>query len=304
MKVEGHMILGYNLAFVEDPRIGLEHLEKAIALYDTDRPRARRLGLGSNPGVIARTVSSLFLWILGYPDRAQRRAAEGITLAQRLNHPYSLAYTHFHTGLLYQWLRNPEVAHERAQVVLDLAEEHGFQIWSAIGTCLRGAALVDMGMIEMGLALVEKGIEAYRGLKTPPVFWPLLLYLCAGAYHAASRPADGLALMQEAIEFETVGSSRTLVSEFLNLQGDLLLAFSSANTTQAESCFQQAVDTARGRHALMSEFRAALRLSRLWQEQGKTEQAWELLHESYTKMTEGFALPDLKEAQALLKELS
>jgi tetratricopeptide (TPR) repeat protein len=304
MQVEGHMILGYNLAFVEDLRVGLEHLEKAMALYDPERPRVRRLGFGSNPGVIIRTVSSLFLWTLGYPDRARQRADEGITLAHKLNHPYTLAYTLFHNGLLHIWLRNPEVAHERGQAVLNLAEEHGFHIWSAIGTCLRGAALVHMGSVEMGLALVEKGIEAYRGLKTPPVFWPLLLYLCADAYGAALKPEKGLVLMKEAIEFETAGSSKALVSEFLILQGELLLALSSANEAEAEFCYQEAVDSARAGHASMLELRAALRLSRLWQKQGKTEQAQKILSEAYGKMTEGFTTPDLKEAQALLAELS
>jgi predicted ATPase len=304
MQVEGHMILGYNLAFVEDIRVGLEHLEKAMALYDPERPRVRKLGLGSNPGVIIRTVSSLFLWMLGYPDRARQRADEAITLAQKLNHPYTLAYTLFHNGLLHIWLRNPEAAHERGQAVLNLAEEHGFHIWSAIGTCLRGAALVNMGSIEMGLALVEKGIDAYRGLKTPPVFWPLLLYLCAGAYGAASRPEKGLVLLKEAIEFETAGSSKALLSEFLILQGELLMLLSSGNTAEAVLCFQQAVEVARAGHATMLELRAALRLSRLWQKQGKKEQAQKVLSEAYAKMTEGFNAPDLEEAQALLAELS
>jgi adenylate cyclase len=275
-----------------------------MALYDPERPRVRKLGLGSNPGVIIRTVSSLFLWMLGYPDRARQRAEEAITLAQKLNHPYTLAYTLFHNGLLHIWLRNPEVAHERGQAVLNLAEDHGFHIWSAIGTCLRGAALVNMGSIEMGLALVEKGIESYRELKTPPVFWPLLLYLCAGAYGAASRPEKGLVLMKEAIDFETAGSSKAMVSEFLILQGELLLSLSSANVAQAEFCYQEAVNSARAGHVSMLELRAAMRLSRLWQAQGRIEQACSLLSDAYAKMTEGFATADMKEAKSLLTELS
>lgn len=304
MLVEGHMVLGYNLAFIEDPRVGLDHLEKAIALYDPGRPRARRLGLGTNPGVIILTVSSLFLWMMGYPDRARKRSADGVMLAQKMNHPYSLAYAHFHNGLLSLWLRNPEVAEERAQAVLNLAEQHGFQIWSAVGTCLRGAALVGLGSIEMGLGLIEKGIDAYRGLKTPPVFWPLLLYLCAGAYGAASRPEEGLVLMKEAIEFESSGSAKTLVSEFLILQGELLLALSSANTPEAESCYQQALDNAQAVHASMLELRAAMRLSRLWYEQGHKEQARKLLSEAYSKISEGFTTADLQETQTLLADWS
>lgn len=304
MLIDGHMILGYNLAFIEDPRVGLDHLEKAMALYDPVNPRVRRLGFGTNPGVTILTVSSLFLWMMGYPDQARGRAGEGIALAEKLNHPYSIAYAHFHNGLLHLWLRNPEVAQERGQSVLNLSEEHGFQIWSAVGTCLRGAALVAMGSVEMGLALIENGLEVYQGLKTPPVFWPLLLYLCAGAYRAASRPQEGLALMKKAIEFETKGSAKVLLSEFLILQGELLLALSSKNTGEAESCYRQAVDNARATHTAMLELRAAIRLGRLWQEQGKTEESKKLLEEAFSKMTEGFALPDLREASALLAELS
>jgi predicted ATPase/class 3 adenylate cyclase len=304
MQVEGHMVLGYNLAFVEQPQAGLDHLEKAIALYDPRHPRARRLGLGTNPGVIILTVSSLFLWMMGYPDRARQRATEGITLAQKLDHAYSLAYAHFHNGLLHLWLRNPEIAQERAEAVLNIAEEHGFQIWSAVGTCLRGAALVGMGSIETGLALTEQGMNTYRVLKSPPVFWPLLLYLCAGAYRAALRPADGLMFMKEAIEFETKGSAKALVSEFLILQGELLLALSPTNVAEAQFCYQQAVDNARAVQAPMLELRAAMRLSSVWHDQGKTEQARKLLSDAYTKITEGFTTADLQEAKALLADFS
>jgi predicted ATPase len=304
MLVEGHMVLGYNLAFVKDPQIGLDHLEKAIALYDPGRPRVRRLGLGTNPGVICLTVSSLFLWMLGYPDRARKRAADGILLARKMDHAYSIAYAHFHNGLLNLWLRNAEVAQESAQAVLELAEEHGFQIWSAVGTCLRGSALVGMGSIEIGLALIEQGMNAYQGLKTPPVFWPLLLYLYAGAYGAASRPEDGLRLLNEAIEIASAGSGKTLASEFFIRKGELLLAVSPANAAEAESWYQLAVDNAQEVHTPMFELRAAMRLSRLWQEQGKKEQARKLLSDAYTKITEGFTTPDLKEANTLLTNLS
>jgi predicted ATPase len=304
MRVEGHMVVGYNLAFITDPQIGLEHLEKAIELYDPKRPRVRRLGLGTNPGVISLTVSALLLWMLGYPDRAQKRAASGIMLAQKLAHAYSLAYAQFHNGLLNLWLRNFEIGQESAQAVLELAEEHGFQIWSAVGTCLLGAALVGLGSTEKGLALIVQGITAYRGLKTPPVFWPLLLNLCAGAYGAASRPEDGLRLLDEAIEISSESTARTPLSEVLIQMGELLLALSLDHAGEAETLYQQAVNNAQEVHAPMLELRAAMRLSRLWQKQGNTERARNLLSEAYKKMTEGFTTEDLKEASALLAELS
>jgi predicted ATPase len=189
---------------------------------------------------------------------------------------------------------------------VELAETYGFQIWSAVGSCLRGAALVNLGRIAEGLVLTEQGLKAYRGLKTPPVFWPLLLHLCAGAYGAASRPKDGLSLLDEAMAVEKLSSSSSevLTPEFLILNGDLRLALSSHNAVEAESLYQGAVDSARKMSAAMVELRAAMRLSRLWQNQGKSEQARELLSAAYSKITEGFTAADMKEANALLAALS
>ena len=188
MKIEGLLVSGqYLWRLGTNPQLGLEHIEKGIALYNSQRRHVTRLGIGPDPGVVGLNVSALFLWTGGYPDRAYNRAADAIALAQELNHPYSLTYAQFHNGLLNMWLRNYENVRDSAQAVLELAEMHGFQIWSAVGSCLLGAALVNTGRIDQGLALIEQGLNAYRGLKTPPVFWPLLLHLCAGAYGAASR---------------------------------------------------------------------------------------------------------------------
>jgi predicted ATPase len=306
MKVEAQLILGYNLAFRDNPQMGMDHLDQAIALYDRGRQRVRRLGIGSNSGVISLTVSALFLWMLGYPDRARTRAADAITLARKMNHPYTIIYALFHNGLLNLWLKNYGITEENAQAVLELAQEHGYQIWNAVGLCLHGAALVSLDSVDEGLAQIEQGIKAYRGLKTPPVFWPLLLHLCAGAYGKASKPAEGVPLMNEAIEVASAsgGSGKTLKSEFLIQMGELLLSISAQNAAEVEALYQQAVDNAREVHTPMLELRAAMRLSPLWQEQGKQEQARKLLSDAYTKMTEGFTTHDMTEASALLADLS
>jgi predicted ATPase len=304
MKIEGNMILGYNLAFLKDPQIGLDYLEKAVASYDLQRQRVGRLGLGTYPAVVSLTVSALFLWMLGYPDRAHKRAAESILLARKVNHPYSITYALFHNGLLNIWLKNYEIAQDSAQALLELAEAHGFQIWSAIGSCLLGASQVSLGSTEKGLVLIEQGLKTYRGLKTPPVFWPMLLHLCAGAYSIASKPEVGLHMMNEAMEMGSSSSAKTLVSEFLILRAALLLALSSDNAAEAEALYQQGVLFAQEVHVPMLELRAAMGLGRLWHEQGKNEEARRMLNDAYSKMTEGFTTADLKEASALLADLS
>ncbi|HSJ87491.1 MAG TPA: AAA family ATPase [Anaerolineales bacterium] len=304
MRVDAQTILGYNVAFQENPQMGIEYLEKAIALYDPGRPRVRRLGLGANPGVISLTVSALFLWMLGYPDQARTRAADSIKLAQKFNHPYSIAYALFHNGLLNLWLKNYETTEENGQKVLELAQEHGFHIWNAVGLSLHGAALVGLDSMEQGLAEIEQGMKSYRALKTPPVFWPLLLHLCADAYGTALKPAEGLSLLNAAIEAASQGAGNTMKSEFLSLRGELLLAISSQNAAEAEFLYQEAINNAQAVHAPWLELRAALKLSRLWQEQGKKEQAQKLLSDAYTKITEGFSTHDMLEASALLATLA
>jgi hypothetical protein len=80
------------------------------------------------------------LWMLGFPDRALERANRAVALATELEHPFTLAYALFHTGFLHLWRREPELMRDRAVGLLDVADEHDLQIWSALGTFLLGAA--------------------------------------------------------------------------------------------------------------------------------------------------------------------
>jgi len=304
MRVEGHLVLGYNLAFLRSLSLGLDHLEKGIANYDPDQHRSHRFRLGNNPGVACFTTSALVQWMLGFPDRALKRANDAVALASRLNHPFSMAYALFHTGLLHLWRREVELVQGRAQAVLDITEKHEFQIWRAVATCLHGAALAGMGWAEEGLMQNNRGMDLYQGLKTPPVFWPLLLLIRAGVCGQAGRPEEGLALLDEAMEIVGQGSGNPLASEFCRLKGDLLLALSPENLAEAEPWFQQALEIAQERQARMLELRAAMSLSRLWREQGKAEHGRQLLSDAYERLTEGFTTADLKEASALLADLS
>ncbi len=304
MRVEARLVIGSNLGSLDQLGPGLDHLEKGIAAYDSHRPRSRRLGLGANPGVVCLMASALFLWMAGFPNRARERAQDGIALARMLDHPYSLSYALFHAGLLHFWLYEPEIAKANAQALLDVADEHGFQVWSAVGACLNGVALAATGSPEEGLPLIHRGVQAYQGLVSPPVFFPLLLLLEANARGLANRPAEGLELLNQAIEIASPHYGKSFRAEFYRLKGDLLLAMSKANSAEAQFWYQQALNMAREVTAPMLELRAALRLSAAWREQGKAEEAHKCLSEAYAKLTEGFETADLKEARALLQYLA
>jgi predicted ATPase len=92
--------------------------------------------------------------------------------------------------------------------------------------------------------------------------------------------------------------------ELYRLKGELLLQQSSDNQAEAETCFHHALDIARNQQAKSWELRAATSLARLWQQQGKREEARQVLAAVYDWFTEGFDTADLQDAKSLLDELA
>ncbi len=300
IRVEGDLVLGSSMAFQGDIHGGLEHLDRAIASFESHGYRSPPFRLGNNPGVACLTTSAILLWLLGYPDRALERANRAVALATELGHPSTLAYALFHTGFLHVWRREPELVRDRAKRVVQVAAEHDLQIWVAVGRCLLGSAETTMGRFEEGLSEINQGLDLYQGLRTPPVFWPLLLSLRARAFAQAGRPEEGLGLVQEALAL--AGFKGPLVPEFYLLEGDLLLAL--ANEEDAEARFHKAFEIARNLDARMSQLRAGLRLYRLSGDRGALEQGDRALHALYESFSEGFGTVDLIEARDLLDSQS
>lgn len=302
-RVEGELVLGASLVFLGQLRAGVEHLERGIDAYDLARHSHARLRFGNNPGVVCFTTSGLVLWMLGHPEKARERAAAAIDLADSLHHPASVAYAQFHAGLLHLWGRDHELAGRCADVVLDIAEGNDLPVWGAVGKCLRGAAFSGSGAGEEGLGLIEEAMGTYQQLRTPPVFWPMLLYLNAGACGSADRPQEGVALLDEAIRTASDTAGRTLWSEFWRLKGELLLTLPAGDADEAEGCLKRAVEAAAELDAPMMQLRAAVSLARLWRARGMEGRARVLLLEARSRLSDDSDSADLREADALLRDL-
>jgi predicted ATPase len=115
---------------------------------------------------------------------------------------------------------------------------------------------------------------------------------------------DGLQALAEAHTLVEQHEERYWEAEIHRLRGVLLLRQPGTPQAEAEACFQQAMDVARRQEAKSLELRAAMSLSRLWQQQGKQAEARALLAPIYNWFTEGFDTADLQEARALLDELT
>ena len=153
---------------------------------------------------------------------------------------------------------------------------------------------------------MERG--APRGLWRPKT-GPFALYgwnpyLLAEAHGKVGKTEEGLTVLAEALATVDNTEERNWEAELHRCKGELLLMQQGQKVGEAEECFRKALDTARRQQAKSLELRAAMSLSRLWQQQGKQEEAYRLLEEIYGWFTEGFDTADLKEAKALLEELS
>jgi predicted ATPase len=246
---------------------------------------------------------ALILWLLGYPDQALARINDALTRAQELAHAHDLAFTLCYAAQLHQLRREGPLTLELAEAAITLSIEHGFALYVARGAPLRGWALAEQGQGEAGMAQIYQGLTAWRatGAEVQRPYW---LALLAEACGTLGQPEAGLTALAEALTLADKTRERWYEPELYRLKGALLLQQTSANHGEAAACFHQALDVARAQQAKSLELRAAMSLSRLWQQQGKPDEARELLRPIYGWFTEGFGSADLQEAKALLDEWS
>jgi predicted ATPase len=242
------------------------------------------------------------IWLLGYPEQALGHLHEGLALVHALAHPYFLAQARCQAAFVLQMRRDVSAVHEQAVAAVMLSTEQGFRQWAAMGTILRGWALAMQGQGEAGLAQVHQGIAAYRAtgaVMFVPLWCTILADVCAHFGH----PDDGLQALAEAHTLVEQHEERFWEAEVCRLRGVLLLRQPGIPPVEAETWLQRALDIARRQEAKSLELRAAMSLARLWQQQGKHQEAHDLLAPMYNWFTEGFDTADLIEAKALLHEL-
>jgi tetratricopeptide (TPR) repeat protein len=292
--VEGHYVLGSNLAFSGDLDNGLLHLERAIELHDPRVHGSNRFRLGPNTGVVARVASGLLLWQSGEVDRGIGRVTAALELARQIDHPYSIAYATYHCGFLALGRYRFEEALTKARELSVVAEENDYPIWRTLATVLEGVSLTALGQPEKGLALTEAGIDLYRGLSAPPVFWPEVLNLRATVHALAGRPERALELIDEAIATDG-GDPELMVSK-----GDFLMMLIEPDLNLAESVYRKASELALTRRARLTQLKALNRLVRLRRGDEGAPNGIQELAALYATFTEGFEEVELVSANEVI----
>jgi len=296
-------VSGCNLLWLGELSQAISKFDKMIAFYDPLKHGELHHFYGSDPGIACLTWSAWTLWLLGYPENALRRCQQAIDLGQKLDDPDCQLFAQQLTAFLYLLMRDPEGAFDLMQSCSLLLAQHSLPLFSAEDEFYRGLYQVQNGGIETGLASMSKGLEAYQSIGTRNML-SMHFTLQAEAFLQDGQIDKAAQQLQQAQEFIEETGERYYQAETLRVKGEMLLLQSSNNEEDAEACFCQALQIARQQKAKTLELRAAMSLARLHQSQSRLAEAHQTLTQVYDWFSEGFDTPDIKEAQALLKEFS
>jgi predicted ATPase len=303
MLVAAHRALGATLYYLAAVAEAHTHFAQGIALYNLQQHRASTFLYGEDAGVVCHHFAASALWLLGYPAQGRAQMDEAVTLAQQVAHPFSLSFALSNAAMVHQFRREGRATQACAEAAISLTTEQGFPYWRAFSSILRGWALAQQGQAQEGIEQIHQGLTIYPATGAE-LLQPYFLALLAEAHGTIGEPETGLTVLTEALTLTDKIGVRWYESESYRLKGELLLQQNSDHQAEAERCFQEAMAIAQNQQARSFELRAATSLARLWHQQGKRQEAHDLLAPIYHWFTEGFDTADLQEAKALLDVLS
>jgi class 3 adenylate cyclase len=243
-----------------------------------------------------RAFTSLVQWVLGYPDLARAIIAE-LLVASRA--PTELAFARLGATLLNVTLKDWKAVDSHAEEGIRLAHEHGLMMFLLLFGINRPWARAQMGHIEESVSeMLRLRADVFASSGKYYFFQGL-----ANIYLLSGRQQEGLEAVDEALANVARRGLRFMEAEILRLKGELLL-LGGNRSMEAADCFEDAIGLARQQSAKSWELRATISLARLLVQQDRRDEARTMLAEIYNWFTEGFDTADLKDAKALLDELS
>jgi predicted ATPase len=299
----GHRLMGTSLLLIGEITAARTHFDQALALYNPAEHRTLTTRFGLDHGVSALYHRSWALWILGYPTAAMADADQALKRAREIDHAPTLGFVLSLTGLTRTFCGYYAAATTQAYELARLAEEKGAAQLKAAGMMTLGWSFASMGKPAEAVKLLTSGTAAYRSTGARVYMAAFLPYL-ARAYMDLGEYAEASRCIDEAMNAVDSSGERLWEAEVYRSAGEIALKPPEPDLINAERYFGRALSTARLQQAKSWELRAAMSMARLWRDQGKRDEARELLAPVYGWFTEGFGTLDLKDAKALLDELT
>ena len=286
------------LALTGDLVNGKEHYDRALAIYDPAEQGPLTTPSGRDFGVALLSFRSSCVWQLGYPAASRVDADRAVKNARKTGHAATLIYALSRAGRTNIWYGNYVAAHSQVDELIALADERG----KAFGTAIRGWLFAVTGKGSDAVRAITSGITSLRSTGAT-LYEPAHLQYLAMAYAELGQLNDAWRCIDDTIEAIERSKERWCEAEAYRIAGEIALNSLARDPAKAEAYFDRALAVARHQQAKSWELRAAMSMARLWRDQGKRDEARELLAPVYGWFTEGFETRDLKEAKALLDEL-
>ncbi len=243
------------------------------------------------------------LWFLGFHDRALARWRESLTAARRDFNPVNLAITTGAFAEVHGYGGELRAMKEQLEAHLAINDQYGLAaVIPGREKVLDGWCRVAQGELEGGITMIRQGIElnSTNHYRVNSAFYASLL---ARASALTGRMTEGLQILDQALSQVEQSGECFFEAELFRLKGEFLNS-SNADLSSVETCFRRAIEVARAQRAKALEIRATTGLARMLAKQGKRDEARAMLADIYNWFTEGFDTADLKDARALLDELS
>ena len=299
----GHRVMGASFLYSGDIAQGRAHYDLAMAPYDPMQHRALATRFGVDIEVAVLPHRSLALWLLGYPESALADTDRALKNARKMGQDATLMFALATSSITLINCGKYETASAQADELTALADEKSAPLWKAFATMNRGSVLAFTGEASNALELITSGISLFRSTgATGRVSWYLISL--AWAYAELGQIEDARRSIEEATIAVDKTKEKWCEADLNRIAGEIELISSAGDATKAEACFERALTVARAQQAKSRELRAAMSMARLWRDQGKRDEARELLAPVYGWFTEGFDTRDLKEAKALLAGLA
>jgi predicted ATPase len=243
------------------------------------------------------------LWLLGYPDAALVDADQALRHAREIDHAATLMFALALTPQAHFLSANYATASAANDKLLALAYEKNARYWKAVGTVLKGNLFAVSGRTLDAIQEITSGLTAFRSTGAT-LYVPSWLSYLARAYADLGKIDDAWHCISEATTEIGMTKQRWCEAEVNRVAGEITLMSPEPDAAKAQEYFKRALAVARRRQAKSWELRAAMDLARLWRDEGKPQQARELLGPTYGWFSEGFDTLDLKEAKGLLNTLA
>ena len=297
-----HRMMGMTLMSVGSPMKGREHLDRAIALYDAAEHRALATRFGTDAQVAILEWRSRTHWLLGFPLAARSDADRSFMCAREIDQAATLMHTLAHSTATLMLLGDVAEAGARAAELIALAEDKGSSYWSANGRIWRGCMMAQSGRSSEAVHALTSALETYHSTGAT-IYTPFVMSYLARAQARLGRHNEALDVIDRAIAMAQSTKEQWCEAELYRTKGELVLVSRGADVAAVEAHFERALGIARQQHSRSWELRAATSMARLWRDQGKRQEAHDLLAPVYGWFTEGFDTSDLKKAKTLLDEL-